>query len=82
MININIQQITTSRNQVLLSVFILFIVSHYMFRPTCRPSSGVADKITSNGSVTDYFSVDPPSPDIYGIKVLIANAVEIMSKEV
>jgi hypothetical protein len=34
-----------------------------MFRPTCRPSSGVTDKITTNGSVTDYPSVDPPSPD-------------------
>jgi hypothetical protein len=53
-----------------------------MFRPTCRPSSGVADKIISNGTVTDYPSVDPPSPDIYGIKVLTANAVEIIRKEV
>jgi hypothetical protein len=48
-----------------------------MFRPTCRPSSSVADKITSHGSVTDYPSVDPPSRDIYGIKVLTANAVGI-----
>jgi hypothetical protein len=61
--------------------YYLFIVSHYMFRPTCRPSSGVADKITSNGSVTDYPSVDPPSPDIYGIIVFTANVVEIISKE-
>jgi hypothetical protein len=53
-----------------------------MFRSTCRPSSSLADKITSNGSVTDYPTVDPPSPDIYGIYVLTANAVEIMSKEV
>jgi hypothetical protein len=48
-----------------------------MFRPTCRTSSGVTVKIKTKDQLLII-----PSPDIYGIYVLTAKAVEIMSKEV
>jgi hypothetical protein len=43
---------TTFRNQTMCILFLLFTL-HYMFRPTCRPSSGAIWQYY-NGKVTEY----------------------------
>jgi hypothetical protein len=53
---------TTFRNQIMCVLFYYFAL-HYMFRPTCRPSSGAMWQYY-NGQVTEFYSVDPLSHDI------------------